>query len=73
MLTATLTRNPHNPRAACLEIVGPDTFVGRRIAVGRNFAGTFAPDSKVRAALMVLARKEGRLALGDKCPDIQWV
>lgn len=71
-LTATLTINPNNTREACLEITGHDTFIGRRITLSRMFGGTFAPDRKIRAGLMALARQEGRLALGNACPVIKW-
>lgn len=71
-LTATLTINPNNAREACLEITGPDTFIGRRITLSRMFGGAFAPDMKIRAGLMALAYQEGRLVLGDACPVIKW-
>lgn len=71
-LTATLTMNPNNNRSACLEIVGPDTFVGRVVTVGRMHGGTFASKATIREGLESLAAQEARLALGGKCPVLVW-
>lgn len=71
-LTATLTMNPHNNRSACLEIVGPDIFIGRVITVGKMHGGTFASKTTIRKGLESIAAQEVHLALGGKCPVFVW-
>lgn len=74
-ITATLSMIHWHPRRACLEIDGPNMFIGASIEIGQQYGGAFASKQFIADALMKVAQDRVNFEAkthGFPAPIVAW-